>query len=252
MNRINDLKAIVLAGGKGTRLQDSGKPLPKVLREANGKPLLSYVLDSVSFIDTDDIMIVVGFMHEAVMEKFSGCRFIKQGEAAYGTGYAAMCGLEALDIPAGYKGDIIILQGDTPLVKRSTVEKLIALHRERRNACTLLSCVSQRELPFGRIQRAEDGTVKAIVEQKDCTPEQLLIRELNVGMYIFNADKLKNSLSRIGSDNKAGEYYLTDTIDVLSRDGERLDAYITDDETEMWGVNTFEDLRAVEEILRNR
>jgi len=244
------MKAIILAAGKGTRLAQDGIMLPKVLRRANDKPLLGYVLDSIDFIDNNDITIVAGYMKEAVMEEFSGRNFAVQDDGGYGTGYAVMCGCRTAGIES-FDGDVIILQGDVPLIKKSTIEKMYEMHKTEKNALTLLSCVTDQKLPFGRIIRGERG-VTAIVEEKVATPEQKAIKELNVGLYILDAKKLMSALNRITKNEVSGEYYFTDAIGILCSDGEKVNAYITDDETEMWGVNTPEDLKAVEEILKSR
>lgn len=245
------MKAIILAGGKSTRLIDNENPMPKVLREADGKPLLSYVLDSISYVDINDIMIVVGFMHEKVMEKFNGYRFVKQGDDGYGTGYAVKCGYDALNLE-GYEGDIIILQGDVPCVKSETLLKMIDEHKKNDSSCTLLSCHTERKLPFGRIVRSADSTVDEIVEEKNCTPEQKLIKELNVGMYIFDSIELGKALHKIKVNPVTNEYYLTEIIEIMRNAKKRVDAYVTYDETELWGVNTLEDLAMVEKILLER
>ncbi len=244
------MKAIIMAGGKGTRLATADNPLPKVLREANARPLLSYVLDSIDFIAPEDITVVVGYMKEKVRQSFAdhGCRFATQDDAAYGTGYAVMCAMRGDDL-ANCHDDIIVLSGDVPLIRTSTIRAMFDMHRRDGNSCTMLSCRSDRPLPFGRVVR-ENGKVTAIVEDKDCTPEQKKITELNVGLYIFNADLLRSALARITNNNAQHEYYLTDVPALMLADGAKFDAYVTEDETEMLGVNTFEDLALVEEILR--
>lgn len=245
------MKAIIIAGGRSTRLFDNENPIPKVLREANGTPLLQYVLDSIHYIDNNDVIMVVGFMSEMVMERFDGRNFVKQGNDGYGTGYALMCGYNALDT-AGYKGDIMVLQGDTPCVKPETLLKMASEHTEKGSSCTLLSCYSERKLPFGRIIRNADGNVDMIVEQKNCTEEQKKIKELNVGMYIFDSVDLGNALKKLTTNPVTNEYYLTDIIEIMRNDKKRVDAHITYDETELWGVNTFEDLQMVEKIMKDR
>jgi len=246
------MKAIIMAGGKGTRLYNADNPMPKVLREANGKPLLGHVLASVDYISPSDITVIVGFMHEMVIDAFKdhGCHFVRQGDKAYGTGYAVMCAMESESL-RDYHGTVMILSGDAPMAKRSTISAMQKLHEESGNACTMLSCVSSRALPFGRIIR-ENGKVAAIVEDKDCTPEQKLVREMNAGLYIFDADLLRESLSKIGNNNSQHEYYLTDVPLLLLNAGAKVDAYVSSDETELLGVNTPEDLALVEKILAER
>ncbi|MGI6203518.1 MAG: NTP transferase domain-containing protein [Eubacteriales bacterium] len=249
------MKAIIMAAGKGTRLASLGGDLPKVLRMAGGKPLLAHVLETASCCKKEDIVIVTGYLAEKVEESFPDYTFVRQGEDAYGTGYAVMCGMSH-PMFEGYDGEVLILNGDMPLVRRETVVRMLERHRSSGCACTLLSCVSRRELPFGRVIRdklkPEPGNVVAIVEDADCTPQQKLVRELNVGTYIFDATKLRYALANIKNDNPKREYYLTDTVSVLISAGERVDAYITPDETEMWGVNTPEDLQEISAILNSR
>lgn len=244
------MKAIIMAAGKGTRLIDSENLLPKVLREANGKPLLAYVLDSIDFVNNSDITIVIGYMAEAVRNTFPGRRFALQGTEGYGTGYAVMCGIKESGL-INYNGEIAVLSGDVPLIKRETILAMLSLHREEKNVCTLLSCRSKKALPFGRIIR-ENGLVTAIKEHRDCSDLERQIDELNVGMYIFDAQKLYSALRNLKDDNAAQEYYLTDVPKIMLAENERVNAYITDDEDELWGVNTYEDLHEVEKILKNR
>jgi bifunctional N-acetylglucosamine-1-phosphate-uridyltransferase/glucosamine-1-phosphate-acetyltransferase GlmU-like protein len=247
------MKTIIMAAGKGTRLASLGDDLPKVLRTAGGKSLLAHVLDTASCCKKEDIVIVTGYMAEKVEQAFPDYKCVRQGVAAYGTGYAVMCGMADF---TGYDGEVLVLNGDMPLVRRETVIRMLERHCSTGCACTLLSCVSQRDLPFGRVIRdkskPEPGNVIAIVEDAVCTPEQRLVRELNVGVYIYDARKLRYALSQIKNDNPKREYYLTDTISALISAGECVDAFITPDETEMWGVNTPEDLEEISRILKSR
>lgn len=244
------MKAIIMAGGKGTRIFDSNDPKPKVLCQACGRPLISYVFDSVDFIDDSDVTVLVGFMADSVKNAFPERNFALQGNDGYGTGYAVRCAVEQSGLTE-YDGDVVILSGDVPCIKRSTVKALCELHEKEKNACTLLSCVSEKKLPFGRIIRDAEGKIKGIREQKDCTPEECEIKELNVGLYVFDCKKLVSALGQITSDNAAGEYYLTDVPKILIEAGERIGSHCTDDENELLGVNTPDDLRTVEEILNS-
>lgn len=247
------MKAIIMAAGKGTRLQEAGNPMPKVLRKANGRPLLDYVFDAMPMIDKKDITVVTGFMSEMVEDyyKDNGCTFQRQGDAAYGTGYAVMCGLEN-DNFKDYHGDILIVCGDAPVIKLSTIEGIINLHENEGNVATLLSSDTRMKLPYGRIIRDENGKFVDIREEKDCTEEEKKISELNIGTYVFNADALRKGLENINCDNAAGEYYLTDVPPVLAKMGEKVNAFITYDDDELVGVNTPDDLALVEKILSSR
>ena len=247
------MKAIIMAAGKGTRLQEPGNPKPKVLREANGRPLLDYVFDAMPMIEKKDITVVTGFMSELVEEAFKdyGCSFQRQGDDAYGTGYAVMCGIENPNFD-DYHGDILIVNGDAPLTNLATVEGIIAQHTKEENFATVLAADTQLKLPYGRIIRDENGNVVDIREEKDCNEAEKAITELNVGMYVFNADALREGLKMINSNNAAGEYYITDVPPAIARMGKKVNAYITTDDDELIGVNTPEDLIAVERILNSR
>lgn len=247
------MKAIIMAAGKGTRLQEAGNPMPKVLRKANGRPLLDYVFDAMPMIDKKDITVVTGFMSEMVEDYYKdcGCSFQRQGDDAYGTGYAVMCGLENENFK-DYHGDILIVCGDAPVIKLSTVEGILKMQEDEGNVCTLLSSDTQMKLPYGRIIRDENGKFVDIREEKDCTVEEKKITELNIGTYVFNSDALRRGLKLIDSNNAAGEYYLTDVPPALAKLGEKVNAFITYDDDELVGVNTPDDLALVEKILSSR
>lgn len=240
------MKAIVLAAGKGTRLQTEGINLPKVLREANGKPLLQYVLDGLDFLPKEDTILVVGYKKEMVTDAFSDYPFAIQAEQL-GTGHAVVCTKEAI---GGYDGSILICCGDMPLMQRSTYETMLRTHESEGNVCTILAATCDRELPYGRILRNSDGTFHAVVEDKDCTSEQKQIRELNAGVYVFDCKKLFAALSELKCDNAQGEYYLTDAPAILQRDGGRVGVCAACTADEMLGVNTPEQLKQVEEYLK--
>lgn len=241
------MKAIILAGGKGTRLIDPANPAPKVLREANGKPLIQYVLNALDHIEKQDITIIVGFMREMVMERYPEYPFTVQ-EQQLGTGHAVMCAIEASDLES-YDGDVAILCGDAPMINKNTILELERVHRESGNTCTILSCLSYEDDAYGRIIR-KDGKVAGIVEAKDCTPEERAVPEKNTGLYIFDCKSLCETIKMVGNNNKQGEYYLTDVPKLLIEQGKKVDAYITDDKTQLMGVNTVEDLAVVENILK--
>ena len=145
-------------------------------------------------------------------------RFAEQTPDGYGTGFAVKCGITGGGLE-DYEGEIAVLSGDVPLIKRSTVEEMIALHRASGAKCTLLSCRSKRSLPFGRIIRDSDGRVTGIKEHKDCTEQERKIDELNVGAYIFDATSLRASLAKLKNNNAQNEYYLTDVPLLMLENG---------------------------------
>lgn len=240
------MKALILAGGKGKRLGSDITHIPKVMRKANGKPLLQYVLDYTDRIAMSDKVILVGYEKQAVIDAFPGYPFALQEEQK-GTGHAVMCAAEHFK---GYKGNVLVINGDMPLLKKESVYALEQAHEASGNKCTLLTFVAKGDIPpFGHITRDEKGKVTGIVEHKDATEEQKNIRELNGGIYIFDSETLFHTLSRITPSPVTGEYYLTDVPKLMIQDGCKVDTYVLEDEKELAGVNTEEDLSEVERIL---
>ena len=240
------MKAIVLAAGKGTRLQTENCDLPKVLRTALGKPLLGYVLDGLKFIEQKDTILVVGYKREMVEEAFAGYPFAVQAEQL-GTGHAVAC---AKDAVGDYDGPVLVCCGDMPLMTEKTYRTMFATHEKEGNVCTILAATCTAELPYGRILRRADGTFDRVVEDKDCTPEQKKIRELNAGVYVFDAQKLFAALSGLKNNNAQGEYYLTDVPAMLQADGGRVGVCAACTSDEMLGVNTPAQLQEVEDYLK--
>lgn len=243
------MKAIVLAAGKGKRLQSEQFNLPKVLREANGKPLIGYAVDSINFIDSKDIVIVVGYMREKVMEKMgNGFCYSVQHEQK-GTGHAVACAKDWFD---GYDGDVLVLYGDMPLFKRATYEAVIECHKQSGADCTLLTADVKNPPAYGRIVRDTNGNVVDIVEEKDCTPQQKAITELNVGIYVFKSKLLFDGLAQIKNNNAQGEYYLTDMPKIFIEQGRKVASHTINDVFEIYGVNTEEDLVFCEAELKKQ
>jgi len=242
------MKAVVLAAGKGTRLRTEGVDLPKVMREALGEPLLHYVLDAIDFIPPQDTIIVVGYQKKCVISHFPDYVFAEQTQQL-GTGHAVMAAADALgagDFP------VLVCYGDMPLLRRETYEDLIRVHQAEQNACTILTGTTNLTLPFGRIIRDTSGRFQEVVEDRDCTPKQKEIRELNVGVYVFQSSALLPALSRLGCANSQGEYYLTDVPAILRDEGLPIGICKRDLGVEIIGVNTVEQLQEVEEALKER
>jgi bifunctional UDP-N-acetylglucosamine pyrophosphorylase/glucosamine-1-phosphate N-acetyltransferase/UDP-N-acetylglucosamine pyrophosphorylase len=241
-------KAVVLAAGKGTRLQTEGITLPKVMRLAAGRPLLYYVLDALSFLPREDIILVVGYRREAVTAAFPDYPSAEQTEQL-GTGHAVA---SAVPVLQDFNGSVLVCCGDMPLMKRSTYESLVRTHQTEGNVCTILSGRSEEALPYGRVIRDPAGRFARIVEDKDCTPEEKTVRELNAGVYVFEAKPLVRALGCLRQDNAQGEYYLTDVPALLLADGGRVGVCDSCTPAEMLGVNTPDQLEQVErEILEN-
>lgn len=243
-----EIKAVVLAAGKGTRLQTEGITLPKVMRLAAGRPLLAYVLDALSFVPKENIVLVVGYRREDVEKAYPEYPAAVQ-EEQLGTGHAVQSAAAQLQ---GFDGSVLVCCGDMPLMKQETYEALCRTHEEEGNVCTLLSGTSEEELPYGRVIRGEDGSFVKIVEDKDCTPEEKAVRELNAGVYLFRAPELLEALNHLRCDNAQGEYYLTDVPGWLLERGGKVGICCSCTPEEMLGVNTPAQLELVEQTILQR
>lgn len=242
------MKAIILAAGQGTRLKSESHQLPKVLHQANGHPLLHYVLKALDFIYKKDITIVVGFLKEMIMndKEFCDYNFAIQSERL-GTGHAVKC---AGDYFTDYDGDVVILCGDAPLINKQTLVDMEQFHKTNNNDCTMLSCYIDETLTgLGRIIKDGD-TFKEIVEDKDCTDEQRQIKEYNTGVMIASSKKLFEELENLKTNNSKNEYYLTDIPKLFLSKGYNVGVLTTSDKNEILAVNTMEELEIVENALK--
>lgn len=244
---MQNVKAVILAAGKGTRLQSEQYQMPKVLREANGQPLLHYVLKALDFLPRENTVIVAGYMREKVAARFPQYPFAVQ-EPQKGTGHAVQCAWEYLK---DFDGTVLVCCGDMPLIKRETYEALLAEHAKNGCPCTFLTGTCGEDLPYGRILRDENGQFLRVVEDKDCTPEQRAIRELNAGVYAFACKELLACLDLLKNDNAQGEYYLTDVPELMRQRGGRIGVCCVELNEQIIGVNTLEQLKQVEEYLRD-
>ncbi|MCF0121238.1 MAG: NTP transferase domain-containing protein [Oscillospiraceae bacterium] len=239
------LYAVILAAGKGTRLRTEGCDLPKVMRVACGRPLLSYVTEALSFIPKEDMTVVVGYKREKVVEAFEGYRFAVQ-EEQLGTGHAVACALEQSELT---DGAVLVCCGDMPLISAETYEALVRTHFDEGNSCTFLTGTSDIPLPYGRVKRDADGKFLCIVEDRDCSEEEKKIEELNSGVYVFDAAMLGRALKELRNDNVQGEYYLTDAPAIMTKLGGTIGICRRELGFEIIGVNSIEQLNQVEEIL---
>ena len=239
------LAIIIMAAGKGTRMQSD---LPKVLHQANGRPLINYVLDTAKSIDPTKTVLIVGHQAElvkAATAQYRVCSALQ--EPQLGTGHAIM---QAETHLSDFMGEILILSGDAPLVNAETLLELIAFHRSRNGAATVLTAELHDPTGYGRIIRQEQSDcVLKIVEQKDASKEELAIREINSGIYVFNAQQLFKALGQINTNNAQKEYYLTDVFAVCFQNGQRVYAFKTENPDEILGINTPEQLLEAEQLL---
>jgi bifunctional UDP-N-acetylglucosamine pyrophosphorylase / glucosamine-1-phosphate N-acetyltransferase len=223
-----------------------------VLHEIGGKPLLTHVIAAAArTVPSADIFVVVGHQAERVRAAVAetGVGFVEQAEQR-GTGHAIQC---AADAVKGYE-NILVLSGDVPLIRTETIEKLWKFHQIQRAAMTILTAVVADATGYGRVLRAgsgpESAEVTAIVEQKDLKPEQLGVKEINSGIYVFQTKPLLNDLQKLTVNNKAGELYLTDMAALLRAAGERVVAIEAEDAAEILGANTIAELVALDQTMR--
>jgi len=237
--------ALVLAAGQGKRIKSD---LPKVLHKVCGKEMVKHVIDSIRKSGIEDVNVIVGKGAELVKERTSD-RNVSYSlqEEQLGTGHAVKCAEEFLK---GKKGVVAVFTGDTPLIKQSTIEKLLEEHINNKNASTILTAMVEDPTGYGRIVRDGNQVLK-IVEHKDCNEEELKIKEMNSGIYCFDIEMLVNALDKLNNNNEQGEYYLTDIIEILKSENQNIGAVVTEFE-ETIGVNSRVQLAEAEEILRNR
>ncbi|HEX7880707.1 MAG TPA: sugar phosphate nucleotidyltransferase [Candidatus Eisenbacteria bacterium] len=239
--------AIILAAGKGTRMKSD---LPKVAVPMAGRPLIRYVLDATRGAGITRVVAVVGYRRELVAEAMSGSQAtLAVQEEQRGTGHAVMVAAPFL---AGQKGPVVVLAGDIPLIRAGTIASLLAQHEGTGAAVTVLTADLDDPHGYGRIIRLPDGRVTGIVEERDATPEQRSIREINSSIYAFDWAFLEPSLGRLTSHNAQGEYYLTDTLRMAFEQGLRVEAMRVADPAEVSGVNTVEQLAELEAAWRVR
>jgi bifunctional UDP-N-acetylglucosamine pyrophosphorylase/glucosamine-1-phosphate N-acetyltransferase/UDP-N-acetylglucosamine pyrophosphorylase len=248
--------AVVLAAGKGTRM---GGDLPKVLFEAAGKPLVRWVLDALQAAGIHDRIVVVGYraaLVEAALAGLPGVSFALQREQR-GTGdaVAAAAGMIADRLAASRpdaRRPVVIVCGDSPMLRPQSVVGLLERFETNRPACLLGTAVTPQPAGLGRIVRDGEGRFLGIVEEKDASPEQRLIREVNMSTYVFEAHGLLQSLARLDNANASGEYYITDCPGILLAAGQAVEAIDCLDPSETLSVNTPEQLAAVAAALAAR
>ena len=239
------LAVIIMAAGKGTRMQSD---LPKVLHEANGRPVIEYVLDKALALQPEKVVLVIGHQAALVRKATEGYKVdYALQEPQLGTGHAIM---QAEPTLRDFQGEILILSGDAPLVTSETLDKLIARHRSMGAAATVLTAEFDDPTGYGRvIRQKESESILKIVEQKDASVEEAAVREINSGIYVFNAELLFQALRQINNNNAQQEYYLTDVFEICFQSGSRVCAFKTDNPPEILGINTPEQLREAERLL---
>jgi bifunctional UDP-N-acetylglucosamine pyrophosphorylase/glucosamine-1-phosphate N-acetyltransferase len=240
--------AIVLAAGEGKRMKSD---LPKVLHEAGGSPLVAHVVDAARESGVDRVVVVIGKGADAMRARFSDedWEFVEQPERL-GTADAVKRAVPAM---TGFEGDVLVLAGDVPLLRGSTLSTLRERHRDAQASVTVLTARLPDATGYGRIVRSPDsGVFLGIVEHKDASEDQRAIDEVNSSIYCFDAAALLDVLPRIGNDNVQGEYYLTDAVGLLRDAGKRVLAVAAATPEEILGVNDREQLAEVDRLLAER
>lgn len=238
--------AIILAAGKGTRMKSK---LYKVLHPVSGKPMVEHIINRVSETNPDEIITIVGHGAEQVKAQLGErSEYALQAEQL-GTGHAV---LQAASFLEGKKGTTLVISGDTPLLTTETLNNLFEYHQGKNASATILTAHAQNPTGYGRIIRDHVGIVEKIVEQKDASPEEARVQEINTGTYCFDNEALFTALNKVGTNNAQGEYYLTDIIEILKEDGNTVAAYQTEDFEESMGVNDRIALAKANEIMRKR
>jgi len=226
------ITAVILAAGKGTRMKSSRA---KVLHEVFFKPMLHHVLDSVHRAGVKQTVVIVGHQREAVLASIAdyGCTPVVQ-EEQLGTGHAVLC----TETACGENDQVMILCGDTPLIRPETLQALVKAHTETNSTVTLMTTLLDDPFGYGRIISDQDGNILEIVEQKDADAAQRAIKEINAGIYLVKHDFLFGALKQVGTDNSQGEVYLTDIISIANHQGHKVHKFIHPQAIDVLGVNS--------------
>ena len=252
---MKDIVGIILAAGRGKRMQQGQKSWQKVLVKLQKKPMLGHVLEAVSSVGVRRVVVVVGHQAEQVegyleeWRKRLEIQTVRQ-EQFLGTADAVR---QTEKVLKDYQGDVLVLYGDTPLLSKETLRNLIAAHQAQKNDCTLLTTFLKDPTGYGRIVR--DGgsdTIEKIVEEVDTTLGEKAVREINVGVYCFESQALFKALKEVKPNNRQGEYYLTDTIVILSKKNKVVRSVLSGDRHEALGVNSPTDLDKARQVLDGR
>lgn len=239
---------VILAAGKGKRMNNPD--LPKVLFPLNGKPLVKYVIDQALSINSNRIVVIVGYLKEKVIEYLSGLNnpgiAVAIQDDQLGTGHAVVQTKPFLE---GYSGNMLILSGDVPLISQNTLENFILHHYDNNADLSVLSAIFEDPSGYGRIIRDAEGSFTKIVEDKDASHEEKKVREINSGIYFGDAGLIFRHLDEISNHNAQGEYYLTDIIQILKNNGHKISAFSGANFDELQGINSQEQLAEMENKL---
>ena len=244
------IKSIILAAGKGTRMKSD---TPKVLHTIFDKTLVGYVIDAVNNTGlADENFVIVGHqaerVEEYINENYDNAKCVLQSPQL-GTGHAVSMALPYLK---DFDGEVIILCGDTPLITSETIKEFVEYHRKNKSDLTVMSAIFENPTNYGRIIRNQDDSLNSIVEEKDATPEQKAVKEINAGIYCINWAKIKPAFNELTSNNAQGEYYLTDIIKWGNEKNLSVNAYTLKNNEEIFGINSKTHLAEATKMLNNK
>lgn len=247
-----DIAVIILAAGLGKRMKSD---IPKVLHPVAGKPMLFYPIEVVKGLGVKKVVVIVGHKAEEVTERLRGkgqyksqIQFVKQ-EPQLGTGHAVLCAEESLK---AWKGDVLILSGDVPLITRETILGLLDLHSSKRATISFISTVVENPAGYGRVLRNKGGSVVRVVEDKDASQKEKAINEINTGIYCISAPFLFSSLKKIKKENVQGEYYLPDLIAIAEKQKKKVACLTHINPAEVMGINNRIELSEANEEMRQK
>lgn len=241
-----DIVAVVLAAGKGTRMKSNKS---KLVHKIYGKELVKRVVETAEKSDIKDIIAVVGYKKEEVQRVLGDTVKYAYQEEMLGTGHAVLQAEEYLE---GRKGKVVVLNGDVPIIRPETIKKLIEKSIKNKEYATVLTAIYNNPTGYGRIIRDDGGNVKEIVEEKDLSEEQKSNKEINAGIYCFDIDELLKALKELKPNNAQGELYLTDVVKIMNDKGLKTGAVIVKDNTEILGVNDRMQLELLTKVLKMR
>lgn len=241
-----NIMAIVMAAGKGTRMKSKKS---KLVQKIYGKEIVKRAVENAENAGVSDIVAVVGYQKEEVMAVLGDTVKYAYQDDMLGTGHAV---LQAKEYLQGKKGRVLVLNGDVPLLRPETLNKLLEKSIENKEHATLLTAIYDNPYGYGRIIRDEGGNVSAIVEEKDTTDDQKEIKEINAGIYCFDIEELLAALEELKPNNAQGEYYITDVIGIMNKKGLKTGAVVVEDNTEILGVNDRIQLEMLTKVLQMR
>lgn len=243
---MKNLAVIILAAGKGTRMKSH---LAKALHPVCSRPMLGFVLDMVKSLKASKTVVVLGHQHDQVKKILPASVKAVRQKKLQGTADAVK---EARLVLGGFNGTVLILYADIPLLKKETVSRLIKYHNENSLDATILTAHADKPFGYGRIVRDKYASISGIVEEKDATEVQKDIKEINTGIICFNSRRLFEALKKVRPNNRKREYYLTDVISILYKDGALIDRVKAEDINEAMGINSRQDLSRANKIMQSR